>query len=227
MLGLLALDDGFVHVGQSATPHLVATLTTPNGIVILDRQTERSPRASGCHRRGNGPRYASRHFGAGTPNEISSVWPRCALRCCRDAGRAGAATQHPVLDRGGLVREQGPRILGSNRYQSQHGAQGDWRGVRADQGREAANPKTDVWYGGTHDPHLQAANEGLLQPYVSANMKEQYPWSADLLAKSGNQVAGIYRSPWASGYNRELLAKEPEAARLLERSGEAGVRRRD
>ncbi len=36
MLGLLALDDGFVHVGQSATPHLVATLTTPNGIVILD-----------------------------------------------------------------------------------------------------------------------------------------------------------------------------------------------
>ena len=29
---------------------------------------------------------------------------------------------------------------------------------------EAANPKADLRYGGTHDPHLQAANEGLLQP---------------------------------------------------------------
>ena len=58
---------------------------------------------------------------------------------------------------------------------------------------EAANPKADVWYGGTHDPHLQAANEGLLQPYLSANMKDQFAWSADLLEKSANQVAGIYR----------------------------------
>lgn len=73
---------------------------------------------------------------------------------------------------------------------------------------EAANPKADVWYGGTHDPHLQAANEGLLQPYVSANMKEQYPWSGDLLSKSGDQVAGIYRITLGFGYNRDLLTKK-------------------
>ncbi len=73
---------------------------------------------------------------------------------------------------------------------------------------EAANPKADLWYGGTHDPHLQAANEGLLQPYVSANMKDQYPWSADLLAKSGNQVVGIYRITLGLGYNRDLMAKK-------------------
>jgi iron(III) transport system substrate-binding protein len=72
---------------------------------------------------------------------------------------------------------------------------------------EAANPRVDVWYGGTHDPHLQAANEGLLQPYVSAKMKEQYPWSGDLLAKSGDQVVGIYRITLGFGYNRDLLAK--------------------
>ncbi len=77
---------------------------------------------------------------------------------------------------------------------------------------EAANPKADVWYGGTHDPHLQAANEGLLQSYVSANMKDQYPWSADLLEKSGNQVAGIYRITLGFGYNRDLLAKKKLAA---------------
>ena len=73
---------------------------------------------------------------------------------------------------------------------------------------ESANPKIDLWYGGTDDPHLQAANEGLLQPYVSANMKDQYPWSADLLTKSGDQVAGIYRITLGFGYNRDLLAKK-------------------
>ena len=73
---------------------------------------------------------------------------------------------------------------------------------------ESANPKADLWYGGTHDPHLQAANEGLLQPYVSANMKDQYSWSSDLLAKSANQVAGIYRITLGFGYNRDLLAKK-------------------
>lgn len=73
---------------------------------------------------------------------------------------------------------------------------------------EASNPRADVWYGGTHDPHLQAANEGLLQPYVSANMKEQYPWSGDLLGKSGDQVVGIYRITLGFGYNRDLLAKK-------------------
>ena len=77
---------------------------------------------------------------------------------------------------------------------------------------ESANPKADLWYGGTHDPHLQAANEGLLQPYVSANMKDQYPWSADLLLKSGDQVAGIYRITLGFGYNRDLLAKKSLAA---------------
>ena len=73
---------------------------------------------------------------------------------------------------------------------------------------ESANPKADIWYGGTHDPHLQPANVGLLQTYVSANMKDQYPWAADLLAKSADQVTGIYRITLGFGYNRDLLAKK-------------------
>lgn len=73
---------------------------------------------------------------------------------------------------------------------------------------EAANPKIDLWYGGTHDPHLQAAGEGLLQPYVSGNMKDQYPWSADLLKKTSDQVVGIYRITLGFGYNRDLLVKK-------------------
>jgi iron(III) transport system substrate-binding protein len=73
---------------------------------------------------------------------------------------------------------------------------------------EASNPKTDLWYGGTHDPHLQAANENLLDPYLSPNMKDQSAWSDDLLAKSKNQVVGIYRITLGFGVNRELLARK-------------------
>ncbi|TIL81214.1 MAG: iron ABC transporter substrate-binding protein, partial [Mesorhizobium sp.] len=32
---------------------------------------------------------------------------------------------------------------------------------------EAGNPKGDVWWGGTGDPHLQAAEEGLTEEYMS------------------------------------------------------------
>ena len=34
---------------------------------------------------------------------------------------------------------------------------------------ESANPKGDVWWGGTGDPHQQAAEEGLTEEYKSAN----------------------------------------------------------
>jgi iron(III) transport system substrate-binding protein len=73
---------------------------------------------------------------------------------------------------------------------------------------EANNPKTDLWYGGTHDPHVQAANENLLDAYVSPNMKDQYAWSDDLLAKTKNQVVGVYRITLGFGVNRELLAQK-------------------
>jgi len=33
---------------------------------------------------------------------------------------------------------------------------------------ESANPKGDVWWGGTGDPHLQAAEEGLTEAYNSS-----------------------------------------------------------
>ena len=37
---------------------------------------------------------------------------------------------------------------------------------------EASNPKGDVWWGGTGDPHLQAAEEDLTEAYVSP-MRDQ------------------------------------------------------
>src|ERR1700681_2166741 len=37
---------------------------------------------------------------------------------------------------------------------------------------EKDNPKGDLWWGGTGDPHLQAAEEGLTQEYKSAKLAE-------------------------------------------------------
>src|SRR5512134_1176813 len=42
---------------------------------------------------------------------------------------------------------------------------------------EAANPKGDVWWGGTGDPHLQAAEEGLTLEYESPLNKELHDWA--------------------------------------------------
>src|SRR3990167_8623387 len=49
---------------------------------------------------------------------------------------------------------------------------------------ERANPKTDIFFGGTADPHLVAA------------------------AQSGYKTVGIYSGPLGFGYNTELLAKK-------------------
>src|ERR1041385_188842 len=37
---------------------------------------------------------------------------------------------------------------------------------------EATNPRGDVWWGGTGDPHLQAAEEGLTIEYESSSNSE-------------------------------------------------------
>jgi len=35
---------------------------------------------------------------------------------------------------------------------------------------EARNPKTDIWFSGTNEPHYQAANEDLTESYQSPNL---------------------------------------------------------
>ena len=42
---------------------------------------------------------------------------------------------------------------------------------------EASNPRGDIWWGGTGDPHLQAAEEGLTEPYKSPKMNELQDWA--------------------------------------------------
>ena len=42
---------------------------------------------------------------------------------------------------------------------------------------EAANPKGDIWWGGTGDPHLQAAEEDLTEAYESPMLAKLHDWA--------------------------------------------------
>ncbi len=72
---------------------------------------------------------------------------------------------------------------------------------------ERANPKTDVWFGGTGDPHLQAAEQQLTAPYESPSLAQLHPWAQRQAKQSGHRSVGIYLGPLGFAYNSELLAK--------------------
>jgi iron(III) transport system substrate-binding protein len=72
---------------------------------------------------------------------------------------------------------------------------------------ERENPKADVWYGGTIDPFLQAAAEGLFGAYRSPRLPELAPWARRVTEKSDYMVAAIYRIVIGFGTNPALLGK--------------------
>ena len=71
---------------------------------------------------------------------------------------------------------------------------------------EKDNPKTDIWFGGTGDPHLQAAEQGLTLEYKSPQLPQLYPWAQKQAADSKYRTVGVYLGPLGFGYNKELLA---------------------
>ncbi len=70
---------------------------------------------------------------------------------------------------------------------------------------ESANPKGDIWWGGTGDPHLQAAEEGLTEPYVTPMRSELNDWAISQATSAGDRTIGIYSGALGYGYNEELL----------------------
>jgi iron(III) transport system substrate-binding protein len=73
---------------------------------------------------------------------------------------------------------------------------------------ERANPKTDVWFGGTGDPHLQAAEQGLSLEYKSPSLPQLHTWAQQQASQSAYKTVGIYSGPLGFGYNTELIAKK-------------------
>ena len=70
---------------------------------------------------------------------------------------------------------------------------------------EADNPKGDIWWGGTGDPHLQAAEEGLTAVYESSMRGELHDWAISQAESGGNATIGIYSGALGYGYNEEVL----------------------
>ena len=112
--------------------------------------------------------------------------------CSTDAGWCEAAAT-------AFTRETGIKVQQAHKGTGEIGAQ-----LRA----EAANPKTDIWWGGTGDPFLQAAEQGLLEPYRPAYINDLHDWAVRQYALSQNMVGGFYTSAIGFGFNTDLLKKK-------------------
>lgn len=96
-------------------------------------------------------------------------------------------------------RKTGVRVIIANKGSGETFAQ-----IRA----EAANPKGDVWWGGTGDPHLQAAEAGLTEPYTSPLQGALHPWAIRQAQQSGQRTVGIYAGALGLAFNTEQLARK-------------------
>jgi iron(III) transport system substrate-binding protein len=72
---------------------------------------------------------------------------------------------------------------------------------------EAANPRGDIWWGGTGDPHLQAAEEGLTEPYKSPMLAQLNDWAVRQAEQSHYRTVGIYMGALGYSYNTDQLKK--------------------
>jgi iron(III) transport system substrate-binding protein len=73
---------------------------------------------------------------------------------------------------------------------------------------EAENPKGDVWFGGTGDPHLIAAGSELTEIYESPNLPNLHDWAHQQYVAAGGRSVGVYSGAIGFGYNTELLAEK-------------------
>jgi len=73
---------------------------------------------------------------------------------------------------------------------------------------EAANPKGDIWWGGTGDPHLQAAEEDLTLAYESPMLAELNDWAVAQHKTANGKTVGIYMGALGFGYSADVLKEK-------------------
>ncbi|MBN9242016.1 MAG: ABC transporter substrate-binding protein [Mesorhizobium sp.] len=123
------------------------------------------------------------------------------------AGGAKAADRNLVMYCG--VDEAWCRAMATT-YQKQTGVNVDMTRMSAGEiyarlRAEKANPQADIWWGGTGDPHLQAAEEGLTEEYKSAVLPNLRDWAQKQAERSKYRTVGIYLGALGYGYNEEDL----------------------
>ena len=72
-------------------------------------------------------------------------------------------------------------------------------------------PRGDIWWGGTGDTHLQAAQEGLTEEYRSPMLTELQDWALRQAETSGYRTVGIYAGGLGFGYNSNMVTENPPA----------------
>ena len=73
---------------------------------------------------------------------------------------------------------------------------------------EKDNPRGDLWWGGTGDPHLQAAELGFTEEYRSPALAQLHPWARRQAEQSGFKTVGIYAGGLGFAFNTEQLARK-------------------
>jgi iron(III) transport system substrate-binding protein len=77
---------------------------------------------------------------------------------------------------------------------------------------EASNPRGDVWWGGTGDPHMQAAQENLTVEYRSPRLAELHPWAVRQAEQAQFRTVGIYAGALGYSFNTRELERRRIAA---------------
>ncbi len=72
---------------------------------------------------------------------------------------------------------------------------------------EAANPRTDIWFGGSSETHFTAAEQNLLQAYTSPNMAQLHPWARRVHAMANGHCVGVSSGAIGIINNREVMAR--------------------
>ncbi|MDJ0915269.1 MAG: ABC transporter substrate-binding protein [Desulfobacterales bacterium] len=73
---------------------------------------------------------------------------------------------------------------------------------------EKENPKGDVWYAGTLDPHSQAGVNGLLEPYASPMLKEIGEEFRNPATSKQHHSAGVYAGVLGYSVNTDVLKEK-------------------
>lgn len=101
-----------------------------------------------------------------------------------------------------FTRETGINVLMTRKSSGETFAQ-----IKAEEGQ----PRGDVWWGGTGDPHLQAAQEGLTEEYKSPMLAELQDWAVRQAETSGFKTVGIYAGALGFGYNSTMVTENAPA----------------
>ena len=130
------------------------------------------------------------------------------------AGQAGAADRNLVMYCG--VDEAWCRAMATT-YQKETGVNVDMTRMSAGEiyarlRAEKDNPQADIWWGGTGDPHLQAAEEGLTEEYKSPELPNLLDWAQKQAERAKYRTVGIYLGALGYGYNEDDLKQRNIAA---------------